>query len=67
MGGLICVRMFFPNPLVIEFFYHTACSIIHYEKYLFLVIDFLGGKAFPGITHITPLPRLKSRMVGHRD
>ena len=48
-------------------FYHTACSIIHYEKYLFLVIDFFGGKVFPGITHITPLPRLKSRMVGHRD
>ena len=28
-----------------------------------------GGKVFPGITHITPphLPRVKSRMVGHRD
>ena len=37
-------------------FYHTACSIIHYEKYLFLVNDFFGDKVFPGITHITPPP-----------
>ena len=49
-------------------FYHTACSIIHYEKYLFLVNDIFGGVRYFLVSPISPpLPRLKSRMVGHRD
>ena len=44
-------------------FYHTACSIIHYEKYLFLVNDFFGDKVFPGITHITPPPPFPASKV----
>ena len=56
MGGLICVRMFFSQTSGDRIFYHTACSIIHYEKYFFLVNDFFGDKVFPGITHITPPP-----------
>ena len=76
MGDLVCVRIIFPKPLVIEFFLLTYNGVFFYsfirhkkgENFFHKVVSrkiFLPSKSVCTIFFLkSPIPPLESQMVG---